>query len=84
MDMARFFAHPGLEAGGRAWLAAFPCKPLGLWIAPAEFVVATRLYLGVTSRTEDRALLRQGVDVYGRHHALRDHVQQAVERGHHV
>ena len=55
-----------------AWLAAFPTKSLGLWIAPSEFQAATCTWLGLLSREENRAMLKQGAAMHGRHHALRD------------
>ena len=61
-----------------AWLAAFPSPPLGLWIASQEFVAAARLWLGIASQADSRALLRQGVAMYGRHHALRDCLFEAA------
>ena len=71
-----------LEATGRehagAWLSAFPCKNLGLWLQPAEFKVSVRLWLGLADRMERRALLKNGAAMYGRHHALRDVLFQAA------
>ena len=55
-----------------AWLSCFPIRNLGLHLAPAEFTTASRFWLGLTNRVENRAILRPGVGMYGRHHALQE------------
>ena len=59
-------------------MTAFPCKALGLWLPSDHFIVASRLWLGCASRCETRSLLRSGLEMYGRHHALRDCVYDAA------
>ena len=55
-----------------AWLSAFPCKALGLWMPSAEFIVCAKLWLGVVDQQDTKALRRTGFGMYGRHHAVRD------------
>ena len=55
-----------------AWLSAFPCRALGLWMPPREFIVSAKLWLGAIDQQDTRALRRTGVGMYGRHHAIRD------------
>ena len=65
-----------LEATARphasSWLTCFPSRALGLNIPSQEFRVATRSWLGLTSRRENRSLLKPGVAMYGRHHAVQE------------
>ena len=71
-----------LEAVSRphagAWLSAFPCKALGLWIPQAEFVMGLQLWLGLAKPEDVRALRQSGAGMYGRHHAIRDIVYEAA------
>ncbi len=55
-----------------AWLAAFPCKALGLWIPSLQFKVSVRLCLGLASQQDAKALRKTGKEMYGCHHAIRD------------
>ena len=55
-----------------AWLSAFPCRALGLWMPPCEFVVSAKLWLGVIDKQDTKALRRTGYGMYDRHHAIRD------------
>jgi len=55
-----------------AWISAFPNKPLGLWLPPAEFAASARCWLGVSSHAETKALLKPGLAMYGRHHAVQE------------
>ena len=55
-----------------AWISCFPNKSLGLHLAPAEFQVSCRYWLGITNRAESRAVLKPGFGMYGRHHAVQE------------
>ena len=55
-----------------AWISCFPNKSLGLHLAPAEFQVACRYWLGMMNRAESRAVLKPGFAMYGRHHAIQE------------
>ena len=45
------------RAHSAAWISSFPNAALGLHLADPEFRVASRYYLGLTTRAEDRAVL---------------------------
>ena len=55
-----------------AWISCFPNKSLGLHLAPPEFQVSCRYWLGITTRAENRGVLRLGFAMYGRHHAVQE------------
>ena len=55
-----------------AWLSAFPCRALGLWIPSQEFIVSAKLWLGTIDQQDTKILRRTGVGMYGRHNAIRD------------
>ena len=55
----------------RAWLSAFPCRALELWMPPREFVVSAKLGLGAIDEKDTKALRRTGYGMYDRHHAIR-------------
>ena len=55
-----------------AWVTCFPSRALGLSIPSQEFQVTCRAWLGMTSRSENRSLLKAGVAMYGRHHAVQE------------
>ena len=65
-------AHAG------AWLAAFPCRALGLCMRPDEFTVSAKMWLGLVPEQDTKALRRTGVNMYGRHHAIRDCLYEAA------
>ena len=60
-----------------AWLSAFPCKALGLWMPSREFVVSAKLWLGAIDKQDTKALRRTGYGMYDRHHAIRDAIYDA-------
>ena len=55
-----------------AWLSAFPCRALGLWMPSREFIVSAKLRLGVINNQDTKALRQTGLGMYGRHNAIRD------------
>jgi hypothetical protein len=55
-----------------AWASAFPNKSLGLWLPNREFSATARSWLGVLSQSESRAMLRPGLAMQGRHHAVQE------------
>ena len=55
-----------------AWISCFPNRALGLHLPDREFRVATRYWLGLTKRMENRSVLRPGFGMYGRHHAVQE------------
>ena len=55
-----------------SWITCFPNKPLGLHMPNQEFQVSCRAWLGLTTREENKALLKPGVAMYGRHHAVQE------------
>eukprot|EP00973_Karenia_brevis_P032805 4528633-Karenia_brevis.AAC.1 len=66
---ARDWLEAVQRAHAGAWLSAYPCKALGLWMPSEQFRACSRLWPG---RQEGRALRKTGLEMYGRHHALRD------------
>ena len=60
-----------------AWLSAFPCRALGLWMPSREFIVSAKLSLGVIGDQDTKALRRTGLGMYGRHNAIRDVIFEA-------
>ena len=60
-----------------AWLSAFPCRALGLWMPQAQFVISLQLWLGTAEPQDTRALRQSGAGMYGRHHAIRDVIFEA-------
>jgi len=55
-----------------AWISCFPNKNMGLHMPAREFRVACRSWLGLTSRAEAKAMLKPGIAMYGRHHAIQE------------
>jgi hypothetical protein len=55
-----------------AWISCFPNKNMGLHMPAREFRVACRSWLGLTSRVEAKAMLKPGIAMYGRHHAIQE------------
>ena len=53
-------------------VSVFPNRPLGLWIPQRELVAAARRWLGLLSPRESKAMLKPGVAMYGRHHAIQE------------
>ena len=39
-----------------AWLSAFPCRALGLWMPSQEFIVSAKLRLGAIHQQDTKAL----------------------------
>ena len=76
-------ASDRLEAVARdhaaGWLTCFPTKNLGTWLRPEEFTTATRTCLGLLSPSDARALRKQGLEMHGRHHAIRDCIFKAAK-----
>ena len=60
-----------------AWLSAFPCRALGLWMPSREFVVSAKLWLGAIDNQDTKALRKTGYGMYDRHHAIRDIIYEA-------
>ena len=76
VDRDRLEAVKRPHAG--AWLSAFPCKALGLWIPREQFVVDLQLWLGTAKSSDVRALRQAGAGMHGRHHAIRDVIYEAA------